>query len=148
MTALTTLALNDDDLDAAVRTVYGEARNQPFEGQVAVAFVIRNRATWDPPSWWGHRVAAVCRHPFQFSCHNVGDPNGAVIAALSDTSLLYTALMNGVVKPVMAGVILDPTDGATHYKVRGTQAEWDKAIAGIAPICIGVHDFYRLGPHA
>lgn len=146
MTYSVTLTLSDDDIDAAVRTVYGEARNQPFEGQVAVAFVIRNRATWLPAAWWGHTIAGVCRKPFQFSCHNAGDPNCKIVSALSATSLLYTAIQNGVVKPVMAGVILDPTNGATMYKVRGTKASWDKAIANIEPMSIGAHDFWRLGP--
>ena len=38
---------NDDiraDMDVAARTVYGEARGEPDEGKIAVAWVIRTRA--------------------------------------------------------------------------------------------------------
>lgn len=142
------LALTDNDLDAAVRTVYGEARGEPFAGQVAVAWVIRNRATWEPPAWWGHTVSAVCNKPYQFSCHNANDPNCRIVQALSDNNLVYLTLLHGVVEPVMAGDIPDLTLGATHYKVRGTKASWDKAVEDIEPVSIGAHDFYRLGPAA
>lgn len=142
------LKLSMDDEDAAVRTVWGEARNQPFEGQVAVAFVIRNRATWNPPTWWGHTVQTVCLKPWQFSCHNPDDPNCKALADLSSNNLTYVAIESGVVRPVMAAAILDPTNGATHYKVRGTKASWDQAVLDIQPVSIGAHDFYRLGPNA
>lgn len=150
------LKLSMDDEDAAVRTVYGEARGEPFEGQIAVAFVIRNRATWDEAlrplnpehEWWGKTVATVCHHPNQFSCWRPSDPNSTAISKLSDTTLLYTALLNGVVRPVMAAAIADPTNGATHYKVRGTKAEWDISTKDMQPVSIGAHDFYRLGPNA
>ena len=142
------LTLTDNDIDAAVRTVYGEARGEPFEGQIAVAWVIRNRAQWHPPAWWGHTVERVCYHPYQFSCHNANDPNRKLLDALSDKSLIYAALENGVVKPVMAGQIPDPTAGATMYKVRGTKASWDGAVSDMPPVEIGQHDFWRLPPDA
>lgn len=141
------LTLSDNDIDAAVRTVYGEARGEIFEGQIAIAWVIRNRATWQPPSWWGHSVEAVCYHPQQFSCFNADDPNRKVIDALSANNLLYAALENGVVKPVMAGVILDPTEGASHYfRIGTTPPKW---VNGRQPtVGIGNHAFYRIGPGA
>jgi N-acetylmuramoyl-L-alanine amidase len=138
------LTLSDKDLDAAVRTVFGEARGEPFEGQVAVCWVIRNRAEWHPPEWWGHTVETVCYHPQQFSCFNPDDPNRKVIDALSSNNLLY--LENGVVRPVMAGQIPDPTEGATHYHAIGSTPKW---IEGRQPtVTIGKHVFYALGPSA
>ena len=142
------LTLTDNDVDAAVRTVYGEARGEPFEGQVAVAWVIRNRATWQPPAWWGHTVETVCYKPFQFSCHNANDPNRKLLDSLPSNNLAYTAIENGVVKPVMGGFVQDPTNGATMYKVRGTKASWDNAVIDMEPVSIGHHDFYRLPPDA
>lgn len=138
--------LSAADLLAAVRTVYGEARGESIEGQIAVAWVIRNRADWVVPSWWGHTVEQVCIKPFQFSCWNANDPNSKLLAELHPDNLHFTAIENGVVKPVMGGQIPDPTGGATHYKVRGTKASWDAAVADIEPVRIGAHDFYRLGP--
>ena len=144
---MSALAISDTDLDAAVRTVFGEARGESFEGQVAVAWVIRNRAEWQPPSWWGHTVEAVCYHPEQFSCHNLDDPNRKILDALSSDNLVYVAIENGVVKPVMAGVVLDPTEGSTHYI--NPQLAAPKWAEGRQPIItIGNHVFYRVGPGA
>lgn len=141
------LVLSDADIDAAVRTVYGEARGEPFEGQVAIAWVIRNRAEWQPPSWWGHTVEAVYYHPQQFSCFNHDDPNRKLIDALSSANLVYASIENGVVKPVMAGVVLDPTEGASHYF--NPKLALPKWIEGRQPtVTIGGHVFFRIGPGA
>lgn len=141
------LTLTDNDIDAAVRTVFGEARGEIFEGQIAVAWVIRNRAEWQPPQWWGHSVEAVCYHPQQFSCWNADDPNRKKIDALSSDNLDLVAIENGVVRPVMAGVVLDPTEGASHYfRVGSPIPAW---INGRQPtVTIGNHAFYQIGPGA
>ncbi|MGH3756111.1 MAG: cell wall hydrolase, partial [Pseudonocardiaceae bacterium] len=65
------------DWEVMGRTLYGEARGEPFDGLVAVAWVIRNRA--ESPRWWGRDVKGVCLHPLQFSCWNETDPNRKII---------------------------------------------------------------------
>jgi N-acetylmuramoyl-L-alanine amidase len=131
------------DLDAATRTLDGEARGEPLLGQQAVAWVIRTRATWQPPAWWGHTVAAVCLHPYQFSCQNPTDPNYAVIHGLATTDPKYQALY-AVVNSVMTGAVDNPVPNATHYKVVGTAAAW--AQNQVPAQVIGHHEFYCLTP--
>lgn len=137
-----------NDLDILTRTLFGEARGEPVEGQIAVAFVVKNRATWNGAgSWWGHSIAEVCQHPWQFSCWNASDPNSAKLRELATNDPEYQHL-SAVAETVVGGVAQDPTNGATHYKVTGTRASWDKATADIEPVIIGHHSFYRLGPSA
>ncbi|XP_055340429.1 spore cortex-lytic enzyme-like [Paramacrobiotus metropolitanus] len=56
-----------------LKTVYREAPGEPEEGQLAVAWVIKNRADKNRAYWGGNSIAAVCRHPGQFECWNPGD---------------------------------------------------------------------------
>lgn len=142
-----------DDVDAMTRTLWGEARGEGRDGQIAVAWVIRNRAEYniDPAhpekDWWGNSPAQVCKHPWQFSCWNENDPNRQKLLALTPDSPGYRWLA-GVARSVLDGAVPDPTKGATHYKVVGTKASWDKATDGKDPIIIGHHAFFRLGPRA
>lgn len=102
----------EDDWEVAGRTLFGEARNEPFEAQVAVAWVIRNRAA--KPGWWGRGVTGVCLHDRQFSCWNDGDPNRDVITAVKPANSKFRRALS-IVGLVMSGDLEDPTDGATHY---------------------------------
>src|SRR5687768_8768998 len=61
------MTLSLEDILIGARTVFGEARGEPYEGQKAVAHVILNRAAKEGS------VAAACLRPKQFSCWNVGD---------------------------------------------------------------------------
>src|SRR5574337_1556755 len=141
------------DLDKTVRTVDGEARGEVQEGQAAVAWVVRNRATWDEVldpghpehEWWGVSPATVCTHPWQFSCWN-GGPDTDHITSLLEDSQEYQAI-SVIVDSVFTGTTPDPTRGATTYKVAGTKASWDNAVAGVPPKQIGHHLFWRLSPH-
>lgn len=133
------------DRDAMIRTVWGEARGETFNGQAAVAHVILNRAA--NPAWWGRDDWEVCHHAMQFSCWNFNDPNFGMLISLSPNSADYIKL-GAVVDAVVNGAMPDLTGGATHYKVTGTAASWDKATVGITPVIIGHHSFYKLGPKA
>lgn len=98
--------------------IFGEARSEPIEGQVAVACVVRNRATRSagtPPSW-----KDVCLAPKQFSCFSVTDPNYPKILSAADllmhemsTPDLAQALW--IADGVLAGVVRDNTHGARNY---------------------------------
>lgn len=59
-----------DDMWAQL-TLWAEARGEPYEGMVAVARVIRNRAR----QGWAHDYVGVVLQPYQFSCWNTQDPN-------------------------------------------------------------------------
>jgi hypothetical protein len=140
-----TIEYTDKDLDITIRTVWGEARNQPPIGWIAVAWVIRRRATWDPPAWWGHTPADCCQKSWQFSSWLVNDPNRAKMVALGTDDPLYGQIKQ-VVLGVFQGTITDPTRGCTQYKVNGSFASWDKAVDNVDPIVVGSHNFWRLSP--
>jgi N-acetylmuramoyl-L-alanine amidase len=140
------MQLTDRDLDVVARTLYGECRGERLDGQIAVAWVIRNRASC--PAWWGHGPAEVCLKKSQFSCWLASDPNSAKLndpALAEDRSYRF---LRGVAADVFADKHPDPTHGATHYKVWNTRASWDAACAGHEGVRIGAHLFFNLGPHA
>jgi N-acetylmuramoyl-L-alanine amidase len=132
------------DLDIATRTVIGEARGENITGQVAVAFVIRNRVLF-LPSWWGNTPKEVCLKPSQFSCWNLRDPNRDFIMKLSRDDSLYQGVEQTVLD-VFLGIPNDPTYGATTYKVIGTKASWDSAVEGAPPKVVDHQEFWRLSP--
>lgn len=139
------LDVTDDDLDVATRTLWGEARGEPLVGQLAVAWVIRNRAEWHPGQWWGHTPKQVCLLPSQFSVWFPTDPNCAKMHNLPRTDPEYIHLRE-VVRSVFAGEIDDPTARCTHYEVLGTGAAWAKNRE--FSVLLGRHAFYAIGPGA
>lgn len=142
--------VSETDLDTLTRTLFGEARGESEPGQIGVAHVILNRLR--QPGWWSRcksdgilddTIAAVCRHPFQFSCWNASDPNRTKIDGLPRTDPAYVRLRALAEAVAVAGRYADPTGGATHYKVRGWVANWAK---GKTPVTtIGKHEFYVIG---
>lgn len=144
------MIVDPDDLDTMIRTLSGECRGEPVNGQIAVAYVIRTRAEWVPHAWWGRTVGQVCRKPFQFSCWAEAEWNASNLAhimAIMPDGPEYRHL-EGVCLDVIHGNVPDPTHASTHYKVKGTSAEWDDAVKLLPPIVIGNHVFYKLGPAA
>lgn len=99
-------------LEVYARTIYGEARGEPYEGQVAVAAVIRNRVK--RPARFGEGYEGVCLKPKQFSCWNEGDPNREILqrAGLFDRDMVKAM---GIACLVFSGDLHDPTNGADHY---------------------------------
>lgn len=143
------LHLSDVDIDAIVRTAWGEARNQSDDGIAAVVHVILNRAK--QPAWWGRTVWEVCHAPAQFSCwHDAQLPRLAHLYPKADDykriqAIVYRCLPQFVV----ANPIPDPTarlGGATHYKRHDCKASWDAATVGKDAIRIEDHVFFNLGP--
>lgn len=137
-------ALTDDE--AAILTIYGEARNQGLEGKQAIGVVIRNRAKG------GKSIKDIVYAPNQFSCYLSADPNYPklleVAANFHEALKLNQALgecrdawwsSNASFEAML--------DGATFYEVQGTKNEWfDKEVeAGtLVKTCrIGAHDFYK-----
>jgi spore germination cell wall hydrolase CwlJ-like protein len=62
-----------DDKQVMGLTIYGEARGEPVEGQIAVGTVIMERV--DHRDWDGKTVKEVCLKKYQFSCYNEWDHN-------------------------------------------------------------------------
>jgi len=128
-----------DDLWTIAQTIYGEARGEPHEGQVAVAWVIVNRQRLHP-RWHRKSLAAICKAPYQFSCWNAGDPNRAKIedVALNDHTF---AVCVHIAVDVLTGRSIDSTYGATHYYAATTPApRW--AVGKTPSARIGHHLFF------
>jgi spore germination cell wall hydrolase CwlJ-like protein len=104
---------NLDDVTLLALLVYGEARGEPIEGQVAVACVVRNRVKQSNKPWQD-----VMLQPLQFSCFNSDDPNLQKILALAEKPELGGRILQQcrwVAEGVYGELILDNTGGATHY---------------------------------
>jgi hypothetical protein len=109
----------------AVITLYGEARGEPIEGQVAVAHVFRNRVLRGD---WGPSLASVLGGWAQFSClwPTLGGKNYTKVMEAAQRyreegafSPLFRQL-EWVVSGVFGEKILDNTQGACHYYASGT----------------------------
>lgn len=90
---------SSNDLYLLAKVVYGEARGEPYTGQVAVAAVVLNRvASPDFPN----TISGVVYQPWAFTCVNDGQinlsPNDTAIKAARDA-------LNG----------WDPSYGALYY---------------------------------
>lgn len=123
------------------KTVWGEARGESVKGQIAVAWVIKNRA--DNPKWWGKTIEEVCLKKYQFSCWLESDPNRAKMDKLTEEDLQEQI---EICQSVLDEKVTDPTDGANHYHTTGILPSWarndDDTIK--QPITtIGNHLFYR-----
>ena len=100
-------------------TVLGEARNQPFQGKVAVAQVVRNRMDAKKLS-----VADVVLRPFQFDCWDPEDPNRLFLDEAIRTQAgnikpegLWEEALQAAESALGSPREVDPTGGATHYVV-------------------------------
>lgn len=119
-------ALSDAAVDTLARTLWGEARGESVRGIEAVAAVVMNRVRrarerggW----WWGGDVVSVCRKPFQFSCWNPDDPNRPALLAVTSADPVF-ATCQRTARRAVAGLLPDPTDGATHHHRIGIDPPW------------------------
>lgn len=147
MTYSLTIAMTPADADTAARTVWGEARGEPFEGKVAVMWVIRNRA--ERPRWWSRNpdnipddtVEAVCKDPLQFSAWNPSDPNSKRLPIITFSTPQFPECLTAVAG-VLSGNCPDPTGGADSYHTIQILPAW--AENRHPTVVIGNHAFYRL----
>ncbi|MFU2327722.1 cell wall hydrolase [Pseudomonas sp. NFX98] len=110
------MSVTDKDRDILTRTLWGEARGEGLAGQIAVGWTIRNRVDdGKANSWWGESYAGVCQRPYQFSCWNKSDPNYAYLSGAKPIPPREFAQAQIAADQVMAGMVQDPTRGATHY---------------------------------
>lgn len=129
------------ELDRVVRTVWGEAGNQPPAGQAAVAAVINNRAKQS-----GMTPEQVIMAKGQFEPWN-NPAARARMERLDPASPEYQRIA-ATVTPIMSGAAPDPTGGATHFYAPKEQASlgraapsWDNGTG----VDLGDHRFFKLG---
>lgn len=138
------------DSEAFILTVYGEARGEKMEGQIAVMNVIMNRSKFRKQS-----IKEVCFQPKQFSCWNLNDPNYPMLKELAEQAVMgdipNTANMQQI-KYLCAGVLgrylTDNTQGAEFYMTTALfhsekRPSW--ALHPVRPpIVIGNHTFLQV----
>lgn len=130
------------DLTSQVRcmadAVYGEARGEPLDGMVAVAWVIRNRVDQgfaDTPCAVVHQRRS--DGGFQFSFLDAGTPK------ISEPKIMIAAFF--ISQRVFQGAIDDPTHGATFFHASGIEVpSWMHTLSLIKQGKIGNHLFYKL----
>lgn len=97
--ALKKVSVNADELTLLARTVYSEARGEPYTGKVAVAAVVMNRLA---STAFPDRVADVIFQPWAFTAVHDGQfwltPDASAYAAARDAVRGW-----------------DPTNGALYY---------------------------------
>lgn len=77
---------------------------------------------------------------WRFSFWNPGNPNRRVILAVEAGDPVFAGCLR-IARRAVAGVLRDPTGGATHYHHRAVLPAWAVAKAPCAEI--GAHLFYR-----
>lgn len=134
-------------------TIFGEARGEPIEGQIAVGCLIRNRVD---VGRWGASYAKVCLAPWQFSCWRPegGRANHAVVVEAAEMLARSTTLPEDpllrqaawVSQGVIGRWIQDTTRDATHYYAPaamvppGAVPRW---AVGLTPVVtLGRHLFF------
>lgn len=129
--------VSQNEFKCLAQAVYFEARSEPFEGQVAVAYVVMNRVDIR------HYPDSICgvvfqnekkRHrcQFSFACDGLSDKPYEVKA-------WATALQ--VASAVLANRHSDVTDQSTHYHAVYVNPYWTDSMQ--PTLKVGSHIFYR-----
>ena len=131
------MSLDSHDYKILLKTVYGEARGEWKTGQVAVAWVIRNRARLNKSYWGGSSIAAVCQHPGQFECWKYGDIQMDEYDARKSIEEWL---------PTVYTKYKDPTGGCDHFNNPQKEGypSWTNNCDYV--MTIGGHNFYKTKP--
>lgn len=133
------------DYEVAARTIFGEARGEPTDGQRAVAHVIVNRLKM---RIYGDTLAQVCLFAHQFSCWSTATFNIANLHSMAGEPFdsEYLVDFRGYITDAVAGIGDDPTAGAQFYYEKDIpRPAWAKDFKLTATI--GKHLFF-CDPHA
>ena len=149
------------EIELLAKTIWGEARGESKAGKIAtaqrlsfaettkwrcaIAHTALNRLKISQATayddWWGNTLEEILLQPYQFSCHNPGDPNKAFFAKLTTGDPQFRECLE-IARGVMNGSIPDNTGGASHYfNFNVVLPEWSKEMEKTARI--GNHDFYK-----
>lgn len=108
-------SLSDSDRDLLIRTVIGEAGNQPDVGKAAVANVVLNRVAAEG---YGNDVRSVVLAPNQFEPWS---KRSGELMSISPQSSAYTNT-GKIIDAVSSGSMPDVTGGSTHFYAPKAQA--------------------------
>mgnify|MGYP000866435691 CR=1 FL=1 len=120
------------DLQCLAMNIYHEARGEPEEGQIGVAYVTLNRMNhWN----WPDNICEVVWQPHQFSWTTDNIDNTP-----RDTER-YEAAM-AVAREVYLNREEDPTNGAVFYHANWVNPSWANYSSVNESWRLGVHIFY------
>lgn len=117
-----------DDTEVLARTLFGEAEAQDKADAIAIASVALNRTKH--PKLWPASISGVCLQPKAFSCWNGDNPRLPTIRAVDGRNKWYSYCY-GIAAKAVAGELVDPTGGATHYFA--SYIDWPKWAEGKTP---------------
>jgi spore germination cell wall hydrolase CwlJ-like protein len=118
--------LFDANTNCLANNIYYEARNQPIEGQIAVAKVVLNRV--EDERWPSSTCSVVYQNKqFSWTSTSPSEPKGE-------------AWQKAKTIAVLAYILPDPTNGATHFHANYVQPYWAKKFK--KKKSIGDHIFY------
>lgn len=132
-------ALDPRTLEVLAKTIYGEARSEPLEGQHAIGYVVLNRVATQ--SWYGHDVISVCLKNWQFSVWNRGTPSRRMLDGMSAADPRMQPQMQAA-RDVLTGTATNAIGGATHYYADYIRApSWTEGATRVTKI--GHHIFFK-----
>jgi N-acetylmuramoyl-L-alanine amidase len=124
------------------QTVWGEARGEDILGQIAVAWVIRNRHDYHP-RWRAHGLYTICTAQNQFACWNLDDVNRKPMLAIGLDDAVFAECLQVAVE-VIAGLGVSPVGHATHYYAPSSRMPMPSWAVGHTPyVQIGHHLFFE-----
>lgn len=129
--------ISDKSFKCLAQAVYFEARSEPFEGQVAVAYVILNRVK---DRRYPNSICGVVfqnekrRHrcQFSFACDGLSD---------NPYELVAWNVARRVAGGTLRNATSDVTARSTHYHAKYVSPRWAKFLQ--PTIQVGSHIFYR-----
>ena len=119
--------------------IWREARNQGYQGMLAVAWSIKNRVI--KPCWWGVSFPTVILKKWQYSSFNWNDPNDVQFPKGNEPDW-QDALRAAT--DVFTNSVPDPTMGADSYfdkSLDSNPPDWSKT--AVHTCDIGAFHFYR-----
>jgi spore germination cell wall hydrolase CwlJ-like protein len=129
------------ELTLLAMCIYGEARSEPYDGKLSVAYVAINRVK--EKSWYGRTLKEVLLKPYQFSCFNRNDPNFKKLFKPKPDiwKRCFKAAWNAY-----SELSEDPTLGSNHYCRHDITPPWLKVME--MKTQIGNHVFFKTSPQA
>jgi spore germination cell wall hydrolase CwlJ-like protein len=122
------------ELNCLALSIYHEARNQPLQGQLAVAHVVLNRLEAAPSS----TICDIVYKPAEFSWTSMD------VDRQRPTETRAWAIARWVAEAALADPEDDPVAGSTYFHAVSVSPRWAPAMIRVAQI--GDHVFYVRTP--
>jgi len=123
-------------LACMTKTIFLEAANQPMTGQLAVAFVIKNRSIKS-----GKSICEVVYEPLAFSVYN-GHKRPHIDLKKSYNKVIWDQIYSlASAVDLHYNQLIDITDGALYYHTLKCKPRWHMKL--VKTLVLGNHIFYK-----